>query len=53
MYFFLNFTALDSFRAFDVDNRGYIAAYDIRDALMQVMETASQREKDNVIKAFR
>merc|ERR1712048_1117093 len=29
---------LDAFRAFDVDDRGYIASDDVKDALMQVME---------------
>ncbi len=43
---------LESFRSFDVDNKGVISSQDIRDVLMNVMEKCPEDDKKQILKVF-
>ena len=43
---------LDAFRAFDINDRGYIQTSDIRSMLMSVMSEKSEKDKDLIQKVF-
>lgn len=45
--------ARDSFNAFDFMGEGYIAANDIKEALLYIMEKAPEADKLNIIKHFK
>lgn len=43
---------LDAFRAFDIYNRGYIQASDVREMLMTVMDKRSKTDKELIKRVF-
>ena len=43
----------DSFRAFDMENKGYILASELRETILHVMEKCPEKDKQNIIKVFR
>eukprot|EP00795_Rhopilema_esculentum_P002606 gene2606-805_t len=43
---------VESFRAFDRTNKGFASSVDIREVLLDVMETCSQTDKDQILKVF-
>ncbi|XP_012557863.2 calmodulin, striated muscle isoform X1 [Hydra vulgaris] len=45
--------AKDAFNAFDFEGNGYIPAFDIKEALMCVLKTAKDSEREAIIKFFK
>lgn len=45
--------ARNAFHAFDFLNKGYVTAFDLKAALLYVVEKASEKDKDDFIKFFK
>ena len=46
-------SCLESFRAFDVSNKGYVSSRDVRDTLMEVMAKCPEDDRQKILKLFR
>ena len=44
---------IETFRAFDVRNKGFAPSADIREILLAVMEKCSDQDKKQILKVFR